>query len=674
MRRVSSHILFICVSLLISSPVISQTNIIDSLEKVLRESKEDTVLVYVYSALANNYFNYDTVKSLRYLEEAGLLVKKMNSNYAYGDYYLNMGIMKQNGSEQELAYRVLDTAIMYFQKAIVQNRYLGEVKNSRLTIATCKGQQGDIFSLKGKNKEAIELYLAALGAWKESEDPQKDFAIAVYYGKISTVYYGLEQFDKALEYDKKGLLIHKQGNNDEAIAYALIYICDDYISLKQLDSALLYLAEAEPIVKRLNQHRINIQYLNKLAFISNKRKEYRKAIGYYEKVLEECRITNNPAMAMMTQKSIGYCYNYMKDYTTAQKYLSIAYQYANKNNNIKNEIEILKVLVEVEEQLKNNGQAFLYLKRLNHLKDSVNAQKTKEEIAEIESKYQATEKEKKIGELEADTKIKSLSLKQKSTLNYILIGSLGALLLFVLLGVRNFRHRQMLARQQDELQKQQILALEKDKQLVAVDSMLKGQEEERSRLAKDLHDGLGGMLSGVKFSLMNMKSNLIIDHENVKVFERSLEMLDTSIRELRRVAHNMMPEALVKFGLDEALKDYCNNINQANVLNIKYQSFGMEQRMDKTTEIIIYRVIQELLNNVFKHAKASEVLVQVLREGQRVSITVEDNGVGLDVITLEKTKGAGWTNIRNRVDYLKGKLDLHSEPGKGTSINIELTV
>jgi signal transduction histidine kinase len=173
---------------------------------------------------------------------------------------------------------------------------------------------------------------------------------------------------------------------------------------------------------------------------------------------------------------------------------------------------------------------------------------------------------------------------------------------------------------------------------------------------------------------MNMKSNLIINHENVVMFERSLDMLDTSIQELRRVAHNMMPEALTKFGLDEALKDYCNNINNSQIVQVKYQSFGMEERLDSSTEIIVYRIVQELFANIFKHARATEVLVQLLKEGDRLSIAVEDNGLGFDVKDLETNKGAGWSNIRSRVDYLKGKLDLHSGQGEGTSVNIEFHV
>jgi signal transduction histidine kinase len=223
-----------------------------------------------------------------------------------------------------------------------------------------------------------------------------------------------------------------------------------------------------------------------------------------------------------------------------------------------------------------------------------------------------------------------------------------------------------------ELQNQQIRELEKDKQLVAVDSMLKGQEDERSRLAKDLHDGLGGLLSGIKFSLANIKENLIMTPDNVNVFDRSLIMIDTSIKELRRVAHNMMPEMLIKFGLDEALKEYCNAINTTQLLTVKYLSAGMEERVKDSIEIIVYRIAQELLNNTLKHASATEVFVQLIRDENRLSIVVEDNGKGFDSALVSDNKGAGWMNIRSRVDYLKGQLDIHSEPGKGTLVNIEI--
>ena len=156
--------------------------------------------------------------------------------------------------------------------------------------------------------------------------------------------------------------------------------------------------------------------------------------------------------------------------------------------------------------------------------------------------------------------------------------------------------------------------------------------------------------------------------------ERSLDMIDTSIKELRRVAHNMMPEMLIKFGLDEALKEYTNSIAATKLLTVKYQSFGMQERLENSSEIIIYRIVQELLNNVLKHASASEVLVQLIREQKRLNVLVEDNGRGFETSLSENNKGAGWPNIRSRVDYLKGQLDIHSEMGKGTSVSIEFNL
>ena len=318
--------------------------------------------------------------------------------------------------------------------------------------------------------------------------------------------------------------------------------------------------------------------------------------------------------------------------------------------------------------------AFFYLKQLTGIKDSLKNDEINKAIAEMESKYQSEKKEKEIFRLQKNKEIQALSIKQKSTLNYILIGSIVALLITAFLAYRNFRHRQSLAKKQVELQEQIIRELEKDRQLVAVDSMLIGQEEERSRLAKDLHDGLGGLLSGVKFSLSNMKDNLIITPDNMAVFERSLDMIDTSIKELRRVAHNMMPEMLTKFGLDEALKEYCNTINATNLLSVKYQSMGMDTRVEKSAEIIIYRIIQELLNNIMKHATATEAMVQLIKEDGRFNIIVEDNGKGFNTALLKNDKGAGLVSIQSRVDYLKGRLDIHSEIGKGTLVNIEFNI
>jgi two-component system NarL family sensor kinase len=279
----------------------------------------------------------------------------------------------------------------------------------------------------------------------------------------------------------------------------------------------------------------------------------------------------------------------------------------------------------------------------------------------LQEKYEAEKRNDQI-------KLQQVELDQKNTLNYLLMGATAAVLLVSVLIYRNYSHKQ-------KLQRQRINELETEKKLMATEAVLKGEEQERTRLAKDLHDGLGGMLSGIKYSFNTMKENLIMTPENQQAFERSMDMLDSSIKEMRRVAHNMMPESLVKFGLDTALKDFCNDIHKSGALQVRYQSIGLEGvALEQTTAITIYRIVQELIGNTLKHAAAKTSIVQVTKSGNQVSVTVEDDGRGFDMTILKQSKGIGWTNIQHRDDFLKGKLEVSSESEKGTSVHIEFNI
>jgi two-component system, NarL family, sensor kinase len=211
---------------------------------------------------------------------------------------------------------------------------------------------------------------------------------------------------------------------------------------------------------------------------------------------------------------------------------------------------------------------------------------------------------------------------------------------------------------------------EKEKQILAMDSIIQGQELERSRMARDLHDGLGGMLSGIKLNLSAMKGNMIVHENDAQLFNKSIVQLDNAIAEMRRVAHNMMPEALLKFGLTEAVQDYCDGINESNLVKIKFTTIGFNQALEKSTEVILYRIIQELSNNAIKHAAAKNIFIQLDKHEQGITLTVEDDGKGFD--TAQITKGAGLQNIQSRIDYLKGSMEIHSTPGEGSTFIIEI--
>ncbi|MBL7726934.1 MAG: hypothetical protein JNM68_04570, partial [Dinghuibacter sp.] len=299
------------------------------------------------------------------------------------------------------------------------------------------------------------------------------------------------------------------------------------------------------------------------------------------------------------------------------------------------------------------------------LHDSLVTKENYQSVSVIQSKYEQSRKDNELLALAAAN-------NRKTLVNKLFAASAVALLVIGLLGYRNFRNRGKIARQQHELQQQKITELEKDKQLLTIDAMLKGQEEERSRIAKDLHDGLGGLLSGTRISFQQVKENLVFTPENLRLFERSMGMLDHTITDLRKVAHNLMPEALARFGLYEAVHDFCNSIRASSGIETTYQLVGEQRKYSDTAAVFIYRIIQELVNNAIKHASASHVMVQLSTGEATTGITVEDNGRGFNKEILLQSRGAGMANIQYRVAYFNGTIDIISEPGSGTSVNIHL--
>ena len=672
-KYLRKYVICLCI-LLLHSFLFAQNRSIDSLNKLASSSSNDSITSLVLTELAANYIGYDTTKCGVTLEEVHrIILNHKNWDYNWGYYYEIKSQVIFGEGKYDYSLLLEDSAIVFYKRSELNLNGLTK-KHSIFRIAAVTAAKGSSYSMTGNNDNAIKFLLNALRLYEQSDHPDKFTKLATCYNDIATTYYGMQQYEKSMEYDVKAIPFHLLVGDNESISSAYIYAASDFSMLKQFDSAEAYFLKAAPHVKELNKPSVNIEYYGKIGGLYWTQKNWPKAIEFYNVAYQNAQKINDWYNQAAYLRGIGDSYYFADNLQKAEEY-SLKAQIIDEKNNFPREKRQLYNLLSLIYFKKNDYKnAYIYTKKYISENIKINNDENKKTIAELDKKYQSVQKEKEIVKLNADKQIQLLSIQQKSTLNYILIGSLAAILIVVFLGYRNLRNRQQLAKQQDELQQQRISELEKDKQLVAVDAMLQGQEEERSRLAKDLHDGLGGLLSGVKFSLSNMKDNLIITPDNMAVFERSLDMLDTSIKELRRVAHNMMPEILTKFGLDEALKEYCNNINATNLLAVKYQPVGMDIRIEKSAEIIIYRIIQELLNNILKHAAATEVIVQLVREEGRLSVIVEDNGKGFDTSLIKNNKGAGLTSIQSRVDYLKGGLDIHSSPGKGTLVNIELNI
>jgi len=198
-------------------------------------------------------------------------------------------------------------------------------------------------------------------------------------------------------------------------------------------------------------------------------------------------------------------------------------------------------------------------------------------------------------------------------------------------------------------------------------------EQERIRMARELHDGLGSMLSGIKHSFSAMKNDMVLNDKQQTWFHSNIDKLNESIKELRNISHSIASDSLQHNGLENSLRDFCNSMTQPGILNISFSAIGTE-KMQLTEEqaFHIFRIIQELINNTIKHSGAANAIVQISYNSNRLYITVEDNGKGFVLEEGLRNKGMGLKNIESRIKILKGKMDYRTNASEGTSVLMEI--
>ncbi len=262
--------------------------------------------------------------------------------------------------------------------------------------------------------------------------------------------------------------------------------------------------------------------------------------------------------------------------------------------------------------------------------------------------------------------------------NFTLIGlliSVGGILFMVFLIILFYQQKlsasDIILKQNEQINQQKIKELEQTIILQNLESMLKGQEEERERIAKDLHDSLGGLLSTIKLRYDKL---IYEDNEGLRSSEHQKvhDLIDVACREIRNISHDLTPGALQELGLIDAIQDMLNRYDDYKT-SIIFQHYGFAEDkddLDEETSLYVYRIIQELVNNSYKHSHGNEILVQLSRQENQIEITVEDDGKGYDESKI--SKGMGLDNINSRVSYLKGEISVRSEINQGTSTYIVL--
>ncbi|WP_199139307.1 tetratricopeptide repeat-containing sensor histidine kinase [Pedobacter sp. ASV12] len=621
----------------------------DSLLQLLPNAKEDTNKVQLYLNIGNVYELDDTKTAEKYYKMAGDLSKRLNYKKGIIKFISNYtGILNAKGA--------LDSSLLLNKQALQIAKQL----NDAVIIAKTTANVGNSFNFLGQYEDAVYYYEIAKKNFDQINDP---YLAARMNDLIQNVYFHLYQYEKGIQYGKEAVRYFRTAGKEIELGQASLNLANNYQSLNNNASALACYQEGLAISKKTGYKALELACLIGIGNIYFHRYDADGMRKYHEAALTLSKQLNDSEGEVIAGRGMALHFLLKKDFKTAKSYISASLKLADSLDLKQEKFEGLKVMSGILFGLHDVVAAEQYL-------DSASAIETKLRGEEIQSKTLLLEKKFETAKKETQIKLQQAQLRQKSNLIYFLIVGAIALLVISLLGYRNYRHRR-------KLQQAKIDELETEKQLTATEAVLKGEEQERTRLAKDLHDGLGGLLSGIKYSLSNMKGNLILTPDNAQAFERSMDMLDSSIREMRRVAHNMMPEILVRYGLDTALKEFCHEINQSGVLAINYQSVGMNKAaIEQTTAVAVYRIVQELVNNSIKHAYAKNVLVQLhLSEQERLlAITVEDDGNGFDTATLNEATGMGWQNIQNRVEFLKGKLDVQSAANKGTSVMIEIAI
>ena len=655
------------------APIITrrQTQWIDSLNHVISNAKNDSVRASTLIKLGNFYLNE--------IRDFSLARHHYDSALQYAAHL--PGTFFTTGAQWGLGNTYYDQgnyipAIEAYQEAYIALEFSGlsakdiGIYQSRLLV-----NFGAIYTLINEWEEGQQNYFKAIAKMEEAHDTSN---LAVTYYNISFLFSDMNDWEKTYEYSKKALPykakeVHINIGSNTRMAYVSV-------KLQRIDEAAAFLKLAEADLPLLENNSTYRKHLSLIAYYGAKGiYDYAKgrtilATQYLLRAYKEAVLHEDPYWIAVQARELGLLYFHTGNRTESKIFFNIALHVAKQFSYKAQVLAVYSDLSEFEKEQGNWKQALLYRDNQLIYYDSVIKQQNHSRVLLNEAKYQSEKRQNEISQLKKDNQIQALKAKQNNIVIYSLIAISVMIIFSGVITYGNLKQKQNLLEQNEKLQVQKINQLESEKQLMASEAVIRGQEEERGRLARDLHDGLGGLLSGVKFSLTNMKSNVILNAENALMFERSLDMLDHSISELRRVAHNMMPEVLIKFGLTEALKSYCDALIQAQILTINYQIIGLEERLPSNVEIILYRIVQELLNNTVKHAKATHVLLQLAQHEKELNITLEDNGVGFDMNEVSKHTGSGLENIRSRVEYLKGKLDIQSSAGKGTSVLITFTI
>ncbi len=522
------------------------------------------------------------------------------------------------------AYLALDQHDLSFEDYLNAKRYW-TVLDSVDNVAASNLSIIEVLSHQRKSKLFVKPFLDEYVEYASNSGNPSDKATA--FSKIAVRHLHADNFEESINFFDSAINIAKTISDTVAIMNytfnkAVVYNANNY---KQYTKALNIFKELEPI------------------FIRDSLTTY-LAYNY-----------NNQAKS----------YRGLGDYNNAIKYYAKADSIPLANNTIKTKRIFYENMAQTFDEAGDYNKATMYLKLLLAINDSISKLNQDAAIADSDTKYRASEKEKQLlVEQQLSSRNKNIAFGLGGSL---LLGGIIAFLLY-----RNTKRKQRIAEQETEIEIQKTEKLLKEQELNTIDAMIAGQEKERQRLASDLHDSVGATLSAAKMQFEHLKKHKGKLQNEDELYARTQDLLEDAYTEVRAMAHVKNSGVIAKNGLLPAVQKLAKNVSATKTLQVEVHDFGLEERLESTLEITIFRIIQELVTNIIKHAQASEANISITQHHDSINIMVEDNGKGFSANRLPQREGMGLSNIERRIEHLEGNLDVDSQPDKGTNIIIDI--
>ncbi len=681
--------------LVLSTANYGQENTQDSLELTLAKQENDTSKVLDLLKISRKYGRTNKAFSLKLCDQAEQLSKDLNFGKGIAGSWFERGIIYMKTGN-------LDTAILFNQKSIIINDSL-QIKGQ---LAHNYNLMGIILLNKNEQEQALEYFTKAkvlfhqlhdstgiifisnsLGSLHETlgnydsaafyffnfiklcEKTGQEAQLGVGLVNIANIYMLNQDYEKAKEYAQRSISLSQEFDRPDLEVNAYKYLAIIHTKELKFEEALRYFLLATELAEKINdQSELSSIYIN-LGNFYDDQKQYDKALEYYNKSASIAKITGDIDVLSSSFLHKGLIYERKGNANLALIYYDSVINILEGEGYYNELSSVYYNIYKIYETKQDYKNAFNYQSKYYSLKDSALNIESKKAIAGMTLKYEKEKDQAKILNLENINLQKDLTLRKRTNQkNMIFFSGLGLILIavFILIFIR------YKARKEKIIAEQKIVQLEEEKKLLAASSIVNGQEEERKRIATELHDGLGVLLSTVKMQFSSLKSKI---PENQSLIEKATNLLEQATGDVRRISHNMMPGLLTKLGFFEALADLFEQMNESGKIKADLSVEGnISSRMPENLEIMLYRIIQEMVNNSVKHADANTISLIINLLPTHISIQFSDDGKGFNVDEMLKLKTIGLKSILSRIKFLNGDVTIESNPGKGSTFFMQVPV